>query len=215
MNGAEITIIDYGMGNIGCIANALLLLGARPAIASSPGELGRGGALILPGVGAFGAAMDNLRRRGFIAPLEDLVLGQGKPLFGICLGMQLLALDSTEMGFSQGLGWLPAHVREMPETQGARLPHVGWNTLLPGADQGLFGRMGPDAHFYFDHSFHIECPDEFVVARCAYGIPFVAAVRRGNILATQFHPEKSQRSGLMLLRVFLNQIREREGAMAC
>ena len=204
----KVGIIDYGMGNIGSVQTAFRGLGADCFISGRPEELARAAGLVLPGVGAFGAAMANLERQGLPAFLRGQVVEGGKPFLGICLGMQLLAEDSTEMGFHRGLGWIPGHVAELPHAPGLRVPHVGWSPLrLPDAHR-MFRRLDDHAHFYFDHSYHFVCAPEFVAAWCDYGAPVAAAVRRGNVFATQFHPEKSQRSGLKLLRNFLDVVQE-------
>lgn len=201
----RVALIDYGMGNIGSVQGALARLGAACFVSRRPEELAEADGFILPGVGAFGAAMENLERRGLPAFLREQVVEGGKPFLGICLGMQLLAEDSTEMGFHRGLGWIPGHVVELPQT-GLRVPHVGWSPLrLPRPDR-MWERLDEHAHFFFDHSFHFDCSPDYVAAWCDYGRPLVAAVQKGHIFATQFHPEKSQRSGLKLLRNFLRRV---------
>mgnify|MGYP001340457481 CR=1 FL=1 len=204
---ARVALVDYGMGNIGSVQGALSRLGASCFVSSKREELARADGFILPGVGAFGAAMANLQRHDLPAFLREHVVEGGKPFLGICLGMQLLADDSTEMGFHRGLGWIPGHVVELPQA-GLRVPHVGWSPLrLPRPDR-MWDRLDEHAHFFFDHSFHFVCDASSVAAWCDYGQPVVAAVQRGHIFATQFHPEKSQRSGLKLLRNFLRRVEE-------
>ena len=199
-----IGIVNYGMGNLGSISNALKFLGGAYFVSGSAQELAKADAYILPGVGAFAAAMNNLRQQELVEMLTDQVIGNTKPFLGICLGMQLLAEDSTEYGFTKGLGWISGHVVELAPSQGLRLPHVGWNNVrfTPGCP--LFANIEPDAAYYFDHGYHLTCSDEMVVARCDYGGLAVAGVRKGNVFGVQFHPEKSQRNGLKMLRNFLN-----------
>ncbi|HEV3142169.1 MAG TPA: imidazole glycerol phosphate synthase subunit HisH [Vicinamibacterales bacterium] len=204
----SLAIVDYGMGNIGSVCNALDLLGGRYVVSNRRQDLRSADAIVLPGVGAFGAAMDNLRMLDLVGELGDQVLDRRKPFLGICLGMQLLAKDSVENGFSTGLGWLDAHVLAMEPAGGLRVPHVGWNSLTARRSHRMFARIEGDAHFYFDHGFHLQCDDRYAIASCEYGDRYVAAVQNDHILAVQFHPEKSQRNGLKLLRNCLNFIAE-------
>ena len=203
--GPRIAIVDYGMGNLASVRNALLRLGADALIAREPRLLEPAGAYVLPGVGAFPTAMDNLARFGLIELLHTQVLEKRKPVLGICLGMQLFAERSSELGSHGGLGWLPGSVERIePGTAALRVPHVGWNQSRHSPDASLFARVAPDTHFYFDHSYRVVCPDEFVVSRVDYGAPLVAAVAKGNVFGVQFHPERSQSAGLKVLRNFLN-----------
>jgi glutamine amidotransferase len=199
-------IIDYGMGNVHSVANALALVGAQPVIGSDRTLLKTADALVLPGVGTFDAAMWNLARQRLDDPIRDWILAD-RPFLGICLGMQLLAESSDEGSSCRGLGVIAGRVVSLAETLSAaphlRVPHVGWNTIAgyvrPEPVEGS-GR-----HFYFDHSYHLVCDPALVTAHVGYGRALVAAVADGNLLATQFHPEKSQRHGLALLRNFLTQ----------
>lgn len=201
-----IMIIDYGMGNIGSIANALDNLEGKYFVSGKAGDLAKADAYVLPGVGAFASAIDNLRERDLIENLTSQVLEQKKPFFGICLGMQLLAKDSEELGFSKGLGWIDGHVVAMDAADGLHVPHVGWNNVnVQGTDE-LFEGIDNEAHFFFDHSFHLKCDEKIIVGVHEYGVRQVSAIRQQNIFATQFHPEKSQRSGLKMLRNYLNYI---------
>lgn len=184
-----IVIINYGMGNIGSVANALSYLGAKHFVSNSEQDLRRADALILPGVGAFGAAMENLRRLNLVDQLIHQVLFKKKPFLGICLGMQLLAKDSVEQGFFTGLGWIDSHVLAIEPSHGFRVPHVGWNSVIMTRKVPLFERIEEGSHFYFDHSFHFQSMEDIVSATCGYGGTYVAAVQKENILATQFHPE--------------------------
>lgn len=161
--------------------------------------------LILPGVGAFGDGMRNLRARGMVEPLTDLVLRERKPILGICLGAQLIAHDSDEFGRHQGLGWIAASVRRLaPDDDKLRIPHMGWNELFQTGESLLFDGVPDGSLFYYVHSFRLVAEDHaIVIGECDYGGRFAAAIQSGNIYATQFHPEKSQQHGLTLLGNFL------------
>jgi glutamine amidotransferase len=200
-----IAIIDYGMGNLLSVFHALEMVGARPQICSRPEELRDAERLILPGVGAFRDCIHNLRARGFAEALREEVGGKGKPILGICLGLQALARRSFEGGEFEGLGWLAGDVVPLRASEaGLRVPHIGWNDVSVRADSPLFIGIPSGAEFYFVHSYQLCCEDPAdVEATCDYGGPVIAAVRRGNIAATQFHPEKSQDHGLRLLDNFL------------
>ena len=200
----HIVIVDYHMGNLQSVANALAFLGAKVQIADQASGLRGADALVLPGVGAFGMAMANLRQGGLIEPLAEAVLKRRTPFLGICLGMQLIAETSEELGQFEGLGWIPGHVRRLTPGSSWRVPHVGWNTLTTVSEEPLFKGIEADAAFYFVHSYYFDCADQYLAATCEYDKPFAAAVQKDNIFATQFHPEKSQHSGLKLLRNFLN-----------
>lgn len=202
----QVVVVNYGMGNLGSVENALTALEANFITSDRRQDLEQADALILPGVGAFGAAMENLQRLGLVDALHEQVQGRRKPYLGICLGMQILAKDSVEQGFFTGLGWVDGHVVLLSSTEELSVPHVGWNTVSLLERSPLFTRIDEQAHFYFDHSFHLQCDPRYVAAICDYGGPIVAAIRQENIFATQFHPEKSQRNGLKLLRSFLDYV---------
>lgn len=199
-------IIDYGMGNVGSVAAALEYLGANYFVSNKNEDLINASAFILPGVGAFPTAMKNLKKLNLVDGLNQQVLQQKKPFFGICLGMQLLAKDSVEQGFSTGLGWLDAHVLPLEPVMGLRIPHVGWNNITFCDDNMFFEHIDSGANFYFDHSYQLRCSADRIAATFEYGSEYVAAVSYQNIIATQFHPEKSQRNGLKMLRNFLNLV---------
>jgi len=200
-----ITVVDYGMGNLRSVYNALSLLGQDVCITSQPADILTAERLILSGVGAFGLAMLNLRQRGLIDPLNEKVLRQKTPLLAICLGMQLLADSSNEHGQHDGLGWVGGRVRNFEGIAPLRVPHVGWNTLrIQQKSPLLEGISAQDPEFYFVHSFHFtEADPAHVVATAHYGYDFPCVVQKDNIFGTQFHPEKSQANGLQLLRNFL------------
>ena len=199
-----IAVIDYGMGNLRSVANALGYLGADAAIVGEPAQLADAERIILPGVGAFRDCIANLRSRGFVDALEDEVRRKGKPFLGICLGLQALARRSFEDGEHQGLGWFDADVVKLVSTdRGLRVPQIGWNSVNATPESPLFRGVPAGADFYFVHSYHMNCTDLDLDAWCDYGGRVTAAVRKGNIVATQFHPEKSQDFGLKVLENFL------------
>lgn len=202
---ALIAIIDYGMGNVGSMANMLGKIGVEATITSDPSVIASAEKLILPGVGAFDNGMRELRARGLVPILREQVVDGGKSLLGVCLGMQLLG-EGSEEGRCEGLGWLPGRsIRFLPtgESGPRKVPHMGWNTVEPLRDDPLFAGLESEARFYFVHSFHLKCDEESVLARTQYAGPFVSAVRVGNIAGVQFHPEKSHRFGMQLLQNFV------------
>lgn len=201
-----IAIIDYGMGNKHSVYNALKYIGADAFISSDAYEISRAEKIILPGVGAFGAAMENLQQLGLRDILNEEVIVKGKPFLGICLGMQLLAETGTEKGLFPGLGWIAGDVLKLrPEDDGFKLPHVGWNDIKLVQDSDLFKGLKKERAFYFVHSYVMQLKDSRdLAAESDYGEKFTAAVQKDNIFATQFHPEKSQKNGLIILENFVN-----------
>lgn len=205
-----IVVVDYGMGNIRSVLNACEALGAAAKASASPADLIEARGLILPGVGAFGDGMAGLRARGLDDAVTRLAREQGRPLLGICLGMQLLAARGTEHGEHAGLGLLGGTVTRLPDRtpDGAplRLPHVGWNTVRFETPCAMSVGIGTEADFYFVHSYSFAAEDPGVVAgRCTYGRPFTAAIEAGPTWGMQFHPEKSHHAGLGLLRNWLER----------
>ncbi len=199
-----ITIVDYGVGNISALLNMFDYLGIDAVATSNPREIAAASKLILPGVGAFDKAMRTLRERDLVAPLNEAARERGTPVLGVCLGMQLLARRSEE-GSEPGLGWIDADVRRIrPEdNSNLKVPHIGWSDIEPTGTSPLFGRNEQRERFYFVHSYHMVCDrDADVAARIEYGGPLVCAVGRGNIHGAQFHPEKSHRFGMRLLREY-------------
>lgn len=202
-----LAILDYGMGNVRSVLNACVAVGAEAAVTRDPAVLRAARGLLLPGVGAFGDAMAALRAAGLIESLEREVREEGKPFLGICLGMQLLATRGTEHGDHAGLGWIAGRAERLA-APGLRLPHVGWNAVRVARSDGAFAGLGSVETFYFTHGYALV-PDDPSVASglCDHGGPFVAAVEAGNLWAVQFHPEKSQRAGLAVLRNFAERAR--------
>jgi glutamine amidotransferase len=198
-------LVDYGMGNLLSVQNALEVLGAHVQICSTPEELPEMERLVLPGVGSFPVCMNNLTKSGMVDGLHQTVIDGGKPILGICLGMQAMARRGLEDGDTDGLGWFDAEVvRLSPDQRSLRVPHVGWNDVCWRDGSRLFSGLAKESDFYFVHSFHMVCRDQRdVEATCDYGGAVTAMVRKGNIAGTQFHPEKSQDCGLRVLDNFL------------
>lgn len=199
---SRIGIIDYGMGNLRSVMNAMEELGAECSLLDRPESLADFPRLILPGVGAFGDAMANLRARGLEKALQAVA---GRiPILGICLGMQLMCKSSQEGGFNEGLGWIDAEVVPLPNGGDLKIPHMGWNDLQIRQPGPLLAGLAEDTDVYFVHSLQVVCRDpRDVAATCRYGVEFTAAFSRGPFHGTQFHPEKSQKAGLRILANFL------------
>ncbi|HQO35128.1 MAG TPA: imidazole glycerol phosphate synthase subunit HisH [bacterium] len=204
-----IGIVDYGMGNLRSVESAFEAIGQETSVIRDPRELADVQAIVLPGVGAFGDGMKNLHETGFVDVLSDEVIRKGKPYLGICLGLQFLGEKSLEHGEHDGLGWITGTVRRIePESAQYRVPHIGWNDLQIEIKEPLFKNLEDGPIFYFVHSYYFDVSPEdssVIAATCWHGQKIVAAVQRGNIFGVQFHPEKSQRSGLCLLRNFVEQ----------
>ena len=202
---AVIVIVDYGMGNLRSIQNKLERLDAGVLISSSLYDIERADRLILPGVGAFDAAMANLQRLGMIPVLHKKVVVDRTPILGICLGMQLFSRFSEE-GNAEGLGWLDARTVRFDfngNGHGLKVPHMGWDAIAVKKPSHIMEGIGADASFYFVHSYHVRCNDPGdVLATTSYGIEFASAVQRDNITGVQFHPEKSHHYGVRLLENF-------------
>ncbi|TMI64946.1 MAG: imidazole glycerol phosphate synthase subunit HisH [Bacteroidetes bacterium] len=207
MTNPNIVIIDYGVGNTHSVSNAIHSLGYRRLKISDQEKLiNEADALILPGVGAFEACANNLKERNLDIILNEVVLVKKKPILGICVGMQLLATESEENGLHTGLNWIEGRVRKLELPKEYAVPHVGWNNVKLNRKDPLFSRNTEEVNFYFDHSYYFSCPDKYVAAYADYGIKVTAAVQKENIFGVQFHPEKSQTSGLKLFRSFFNSI---------
>jgi glutamine amidotransferase len=197
-----IAIIDYQMGNLRSVQKGFERVGHQAVVTSDPRELERAERVVLPGVGAFEDAIAELRRRDLVGPIKDAV-ASGKPFLGICLGLQLLFDVSYEGGEWEGLGILPGKVVRFEVPPEYKVPHMGWNACRIVRKAPLLANTADGTHFYFVHSYYCVPTDESVVALTAdYPQPFVAAVWKDNLFATQFHPEKSQAEGLKLLKSF-------------
>ena len=199
-----ITIVNYKMGNIRSIVNVLEYLGIPSRVTSSPDEILKSEKLILPGVGSYFVAMQNLQRMNLIEPLNEVALVIKRPILGICLGMQLFAESGTEEGEVQGLGWISGHVKRFDFKNSLhRIPHTGFNSVhFKSPKSIMYESLGNQVDFYFVHSYRMECDEEYVSGWADYHGRFVASVERNNVYGTQFHPEKSQSNGLMVLRNF-------------
>jgi len=201
---SRVAIVDTGCCNLDSIARAIEECGGNPFVTDHPAGLERAARIVLPGVGAFPEAMARLRSCGLDVALTEQVMGRQIPFLGICLGMQLVATLGTEAGETAGLGWIDAQVRLLQAQPGERIPHIGWNEVLPVADCPLFKGLTPGLDFYFVHSYALRPDrDEDVAATTPYAGGFVSAVHRGNVFGVQFHPEKSQKAGFTVLRNFL------------
>lgn len=202
----SVTIINYGMGNLKSVRNAFEVLGASVEVVDSPREMNHVNRIVLPGVGAFGDAMHNLRTMGWVDALEKEVRQKQKPFLGLCLGIQVLATTGTEHGHFEGLNWIPGTVKRIkPADPTLRIPHIGWNDVEIVRDDGLYQGLGKKQAFYFVHSYVI-CPEDptVITGLCEYGTRFCASLQFQNIMATQYHPEKSHKTGLAMLKNFLN-----------
>lgn len=200
-----IHIVDYGLGNIQAFVNLYKRLGIETVRATEPAHLKNVSKLILPGVGAFDHAIELLDGSGMRPLLTELVQDRSVPVLGICVGMQVLAEGSDE-GLLPGLGWVKGRVRHFSANAASAplpMPHMGWNDVVPSVDHALFKGLESGARFYFLHSYYFECSDPADVAATSdYGLEFACAVRRNNVFGVQFHPEKSHRWGMALLRNF-------------
>ena len=199
-----VAIIDYGVGNLFSLKCSFAAIGAEAVVTADPAVLRAADRVLLPGVGAFGDAAAKLRATGLDAVVKALA-AEGKPLLGICLGMQLLFDKGLEYGEHEGLGLIPGTVRPIADVipPGLKIPHIGWNALdLAGQPSPLFSRIQNGDHVYFVHSYYAADCEPWVIATSDYGAPLTAAVARGNVFGCQFHPEKSGNVGLSILRAF-------------
>lgn len=205
-----IAVVDYGAGNLRSVVNGFEAIDHKVEVVKDPDKLVKASAIILPGVGAFGDCMEEVRRQNLVEPLNELILGQRIPYLGICLGMQFLAEESVEKGRHQGLGWIRGKVELMtPNDDNFRIPHMGWNDISYRETCPLFEGLGEKPVFYFVHSYHLVATEndaDFVTATCWHGLTVTAAVQKDNIFGVQFHPEKSQENGLKVLENFIKAI---------
>ncbi len=198
-----IAIVNYGVGNLASVEKAIKKLGFSAEITASPEEIARAERLIFPGVGAFGAAIQNLQTTGLLTVLQKSV-EKGTPLLGICLGHQLLFTDSEEHGFFRGLNWIPGHVKRFPAT--VRIPHMGWNRVDFTQPSPLFTGIPSGTFFYFANSYYSETDATHGLATTEYGLVFSSVAKNRNVIGVQFHPEKSQDAGLQLLENFVRKL---------
>lgn len=191
-----IAIADYGMGNLRSVSKALLYIGAEVSVTDSADEILKADALVVPGVGAFGGCIKNLKKLGLIDIIKKFI-GSGRPYLGLCLGMQILFETSEEAKGVPGLSIFSGTVNKFPASLGLKIPHMGWNTVTPSND-----------YMYFVHSYYVAPKDKSIIAgETEYGIKFCSIIKKDNIWATQFHPEKSQKKGLEFLNNFIELCR--------
>lgn len=206
INNQQIVVIDYGMGNLGSIANMLKYLGANATISSDKSIISRAHKLILPGVGHFDRAMQNINQLGLIDAISQKVLLEKTPIMGICLGMQLLC-NSSEEGSDKGLCFVDANVVKFSfeKSQNLKVPHMGWNKVELTKPASLITKgLSQDSRFYFVHSYYVACKDDKdILTKSTYGHSFVSSFEKENIVGVQFHPEKSHKYGITLFRNFI------------
>ena len=200
-----IAIVDYNMGNLASVQNAFAKLGKDTVVESNPAKFREYDKLVLPGVGAFGDAMEHLRERGMIEAIKEFAASD-KPMLGICLGMQLLFESSEEFGEHEGLGLIKGHVKAFDTTvfnEPLKVPHMGWNRMFT-AQHPLFEGLDENHYLYFVHTFHVICDDKSdIIGETEYGYKFTSAVSHKNIMGIQPHPEKSHENGLKILKNFI------------
>ena len=199
-----IAIIDYGAGNLRSVYNAISLLGYSPTVTANASDVLDADMVILPGVGAAADTMSSLGKLGLVDPIRQRIL-DGGPFFGVCMGLQLLLASSDERGGCDCLGIIPGRVKKLPE--GLKVPHMGWNQVRQKLEHPVFNGIPDDSNFYFVHSYYVEPDDRSVVAgETDYGITFCSMIIRGNLVATQFHPEKSGEIGLKMYDNFIKWV---------
>ena len=204
----KISLIDYNMGNLLSVRKAFEFIGADIEVVSTVGEIENAEALVLPGVGNFGEGMSHLKERGMDVAIKEKI-ASGTPFMGICLGMQLLFDRSDEAPEQKGLGVIQGEVVRFDlDPKEFKVPQMGWNNIYPIADKPLFNEIASESYFYFVHSFYVKpANSEWVAAEAEYGLRYCVAVNKGNVFATQFHPEKSQDNGLKILQNFVDTLK--------
>ena len=196
-----IAVVDYGAGNLRSVTNALVKLGYQPKVTSEPDVVLKATAVIFPGVGAAADAVDNLRRSGMDEAIKE-VIRNGKPFFAVCVGMQVLLSSTEEGGWNECLGIIPGNVKRLPS--GLKGPHIGWNQVKQVNGHPIFKGIADETNFYFVHSYYAEPEDKAVVAGTTeYGVNICSMLIKDNLIATQFHPEKSGEPGLRMYANFL------------
>jgi len=205
---SAIAVVDYNMGNLSSVKNAFLKFGVDTKIVKDPDSLKEFDKVVLPGVGAFGDAMEHLRDRGLDEAVVEFAKS-GKPLLGICLGMQLLFEKSDEFGFHSGLGLVPGEVRFFDSSKfqkRLKIPHMGWNKLFVQKQTPLLKGLNESFYLYFVHSYHALCDDRYAIGKTFYGYEFVSAVQKDNVYGFQPHPEKSHNNGLKIIENFIKEV---------
>jgi len=201
-----IAIIDYGAGNLRSVVNAVSKSGYRPKVTTSPDDVFNALGVILPGVGAAADTMANLKRLGLVSPIRRFI-AKGRPFLGICIGLQVLFTDTEEGGGHECLDIIPGLVRKLPD--GLKVPHMGWNQVRQKISSPIFNGIPDDANFYFAHSYYVDPDDRSLVAgETEYGISIGSVIAKGNLVATQFHPEKSDEVGLKIFDNFIKAATE-------
>ncbi len=199
-----IAIIDYGAGNLRSVINAISKLGYQPKITSDPDELLASNAVILPGVGAATDTMASLKMLGLVKPIVNFI-AEDRPFLGVCIGLQILFTGTEEGGWQECLDIIPGTVRRLPP--GLKIPHMGWNQVRQKTSHPIFNNIPDEANFYFVHSYYVEPADRsLIVGETEYGIPICSVIARGNLVATQFHPEKSGEIGLRFYDNFIKTV---------
>ena len=196
-----VAIIDYGAGNLQSVKKALDFIGTESVITADKDEINAASHIILPGVGSFGDAMNSIRERNLEQTIKDNANGS-KPFLGICLGLQLLFASSEESPGVDGLGIFDGDIVRIPDNNGFKVPHIGWNSVKVHQNDGIFEGINDDSYFYFVHSYYLKNANDIVAGTTEYGVPIQCAVQKGLVCATQFHPEKSSDVGLQLLSNF-------------
>lgn len=199
-----LVIVNYGMGNIYSVQSALKYIGIESVYTNDSSIILDADHILLPGVGSFHVAMDNIRKLGLDTVLKEAVITRRIPILGICLGMQLLGHSSTENGYTEGLGFFDGKCEKFDSSANLRVPHVGFNDVAKPEDTRLYNDLEDHSDFYFVHSYRMITEETHGIAYCNYGGNFVASFEKDNVMGTQFHPEKSQRNGLTLLQNFAN-----------
>ena len=197
-----ITIVDYGMGNLGSIVNMFKRIGIQSTVTADLTQIESAGKLLLPGVGSFDKAMDAINNSGLRSMLDKKVLEDQVPILGVCLGMQILTSGSDE-GKNEGLNWIPGRANRMDLANGLKVPHMGWNVSLPNQNNALTNGLDDESRFYFVHSYcvHVENPEHSLMTT-SYGEEFSSGIHKNNIYGVQFHPEKSHKFGMKILKNF-------------
>jgi len=196
-----VVIVDYGAGNLRSVVNAISRLGYQAKVTSSPEEILTAQAVIMPGVGAAADTVTNLHKLGLVSPIRHFI-AEGRPFLGVCIGLQILFSATEEGGWHECLGVIPGMVRRLPP--GLKIPHMGWNQVRQKIPHPIFGGIPDEANFYFVHSYYVEPKDRsIVIGETEYGISICSVIARGNMIATQFHPEKSGELGLKIYDNFV------------
>jgi glutamine amidotransferase len=203
MSYIKICILDYGSGNVGSISNLLKYLKYDSVISNNIEEIKNASHVILPGVGSFGSSMSKINEKIPINILKHEIVQKGKPFLGICVGMQVLTESGFENGNYKGLGWIKGTVRKL-EAKNLPLPHIGWNSIRVSVNNLLTKNLEDIDDFYFVHSYHCEIDNKYIISNTTYGQTFCSMLNYNNIFGVQFHPEKSQKAGLKIIKNFIN-----------